>query len=252
MTLRLLLPLLFCLFLPHGAAAQALLPEDPAIRDPYTGWVQKQERVVIVHDLFEMPVATATLARAFRDAGYKTDNLGYNPLSADKQAVFPAMLRNMGERLRHYDGDTVHFACHAFGCVLAHALIARHRPARLGRVVMLVAPWQAPWIRDPEMKWLAPLLENDRLDGANRHLALQLLDEPQRYEAAALTGDRQIYPQRTQPMLQKGSTHTAHLPALAHPLPLLVADADQDSLITDPAVLAQAVHYIAHGRFATQ
>lgn len=224
------------------------MPDDPQIRDPYTGWTQKQERVVIVHDLFEMPVATATLARAFGDAGFKTDNLGYNPLSADKQGILPKMLRDMGERLRHYDGDTVHFACHAFGCVLAHALIARHRPAKLGRVVMLVAPWQATWIRDPQMNWLEPLLAHDRLDGANRRLATELLNEPQTYEAAILTGDRQIYPQHTQNMLAVGSTYSAYLPAITAPVPMWVVEADQESLITDPKALAQAVYYIENGQ----
>lgn len=222
---------------------------EPEIIDPYSGWKSRTERVLILHDLFDTPLATATLASAFRDAGYKIDNTGYNPLRTRYETILPHMLGDVQARAQEYNDDVLHVVCHASGCVLAHALIAKHRPAKLGRVLMLVAPWQASYLQQADAGYLTTLMQDHRLDGANRVLLQELLATTHTYAAGVLTGKRMIYAQQTQTLFADRPDRTAHLPSVQAPAPLRVADADQHSLITDPAVLQQAVYFIENGQF---
>lgn len=235
--------------------AQPQLPHDiPPIND-YSGWKAKQERVIILHDLFDMSIATSTLARGFRDAGYKVDNLGYNPLAAAREAVLPAMIADIYDRMRHYSekGDeTVHFVCSSLGCVLAHGLIYEHRPKKLGRVLMLGNPAYALWLVEGR-DVAGHALQQPQLGTANRIRLQRYLDNPIAYPAAALTGNAMEYPQRTdivfaldeQPYLM----HSIRLPAHTEAISLRVLPATQHNLLTDETAIAEAVHYIDNGSF---
>lgn len=273
------MPALICLFVfffapamaAEGRSTQPAMPQDAVIIDPYKNWqkqqeastnapplsmTQKQERVVIIHDLFDMSVDTSTIASAFRQAGFKVDNLGYNPLSAAKESLLPAMVNDIYDRMKHYsdrDDETVHFVCYALGCALMHGIIYDHRPRALGNVLMLAAPSYAKWFVEGRdvAGWG---LNHPRIGTPNRLRLQAYLDNPLSYKAAALTGTRMVYPQRTDTVFDlQGKTHEEHqlrLPALQSPVTLRVVPASQDGLRTDAAVLQEAVHYIRHGQFS--
>lgn len=257
------MPVLICLlacFHAGGAWAspypsEPQPPKDKPVIDAYDGWQVKRERVVIIHDLFDMSVDTSSMASGFRRAGFKVDNLGYNPLSVNKAHILPAMVDDLYQRMRHYSDkgeETVHFVCYALGCALMHGLLYEHHPQKLGNILMLAAPSYVKWLVEGRdvTDWA---LQHPRLEGANKALLQKYLATPLGYEAAALTGTTMTYARRTVTSFDLADApfqeKTLHVPALTTPVTLRILPATQDGLRTSPAVIAEAVYYIEHGQF---
>jgi pimeloyl-ACP methyl ester carboxylesterase len=191
---------------------------------------------------------------ALRDAGFVTLNVDYDsrrkPLGALADDIHPAIDRFAEGR----DGP-VHFVCHSMGGLLARAYLARHRPARLGRVVMLGTPNGGSEIAD-RLKNLAayraffgPAGQQlvTRRDAATSAL-LPAID----YEAGIIAGNRSVYPITSiglpRPHDGRVSVANTRLDGMAEHI---VIRTSHPWLVRNREAITQTIAFLRHGKFAT-
>lgn len=213
----------------------------------------KRQRVVMLHGIARTSASMYKVARIFRQAGYKDDNVGYR----STQENLAMIIDDVYNRIRGYsdrDDEVVHFVCYSLGCLVTRGIIHQHRPKNLGRVVMLGPPNQgselADYLQDYAVaNWLfGPNLP--RLGTQNRAVLEKLIGNSADYELGIIAGNEALDPigARILPDEDDGRVpveNTKLTGMRAH----LVMEANHTTLLTNDAVLQQALHFIQHGQF---
>jgi pimeloyl-ACP methyl ester carboxylesterase len=152
--------------------------------------------VVLLHGIHRTARSFARMQTALEASGFAALNLDYpsrrKSLEALAEQIHPEIERFAGSL-----GGSLHFIGHSMGGLLARVYLARHRPAELGRVVMLGTPNSGSEIADRLKKFLPYRIlfgpAGQQL-GTRRDATLQALFPPADYPVGIIAGNRSIDP----------------------------------------------------------
>lgn len=207
--------------------------------------------VVLLNGIARTSASLMKLERALRAAGFATLNIDYpsrsKPIAALAEDIHPAITR-FAER-----DAPLHFVAHSMGGLVARVYIAKHRPARLGRVVMLGTPNSGSEVADllrgslPYRKFYGPAGLELTTTPATAPNALPAID----YPVGVIAGSRFIDPVAGLLVLPKPndgrvSVQSAGLAGMADHI---VVKTSHTGLPRHAAAIAQTIAFLREGRF---
>lgn len=155
----------------------------------------RPEGILLLHGIARRSSSLRPMERAFRVAGFATLNLDYPA----RRAALAELVETIATPVAHFAVcvNRLHIVTHSMGGLLARALIARHRPRNLGRVVMLGPPNGGSEIADTLHHFAA----YRRFFGpagselvTRRDDTLKALLGQVDYPLGIIAGDRSVYP----------------------------------------------------------
>ena len=215
--------------------------------------VRRRDGVILLHGIGMSSWTMRVAERTLREAGYRALNLDY-PGRRLGLAALAAHVHEASVRwIAGCDGE-VHFLTHSMGGLVTRVLLTMHRPASLGRVVMLGPPNGGSEIAD----LLARYALYRRVFGpvgleltTRRSAALTTLLGEVDYPVGVIAGRRAIDPLSWMllPKPNDGKVAVAHT-RVCGMTDHLVLPVDHTFMVRDPDVLRAALRFLRFGRFA--
>jgi pimeloyl-ACP methyl ester carboxylesterase len=189
---------------------------------------------------------------ALQGAGFATLNQDY----ASRRKALEALAEDIHPAIRRFaDGvdGSVHFVGHSMGGLLARVYIARYRPKRLGRVVMLGTPNSGSEIADRLRHFRAYRAffgpAGQQL-GTQRNEAVNALFPPVDYPVGIISGNRSIDPvagtMLPKPHDGRVSVENTKLDGMADHV---VVAASHPWLMRNGEPIAQTIAFLRDGKF---
>jgi pimeloyl-ACP methyl ester carboxylesterase len=212
----------------------------------------RQDGVVLLHGISRTRRSLRKMQAAIEAEGFATLNPGYasrsKALEMLAEDIHPAI-----ERFADGIDGSVHFVCHSMGGLLARVYLARHRPQRLGRVIMLGTPNGGSEIAD-RLKDFAPYRlffgpAGQQL-GTQRDDAVAAMLPPADYPVGIIAGDRSIYPLASalmpKPNDGRVSVEKTKLEGMADHV---VVHGSHPWLVWNATAIGQTIAFLRDGRF---
>ncbi|GJE54172.1 MULTISPECIES: esterase/lipase family protein [Methylobacterium] len=210
------------------------------------------EGVVLLHGTVRRAASMGRIEQAFRAAGYATLNLDY-PARQASLGVIAGMLSPEIETFTTRI-SRLHVVTHSMGGLVARALITRHRPRNLGRVVMLAPPNGGSEVADalhrlrPYRRFFGPSgaqLVTRRSEGLARLLGT--VD----YPLGIIAADRSLYPLESLFLLPgpndgRVTVARTRVPGMSGHITLHTT---HPMMMWNRRVIREALHFVREGRF---
>lgn len=211
----------------------------------------ERDTVVMLHGMGRTQHSMSWLAGELRREGFEVVNFSY-PSTRQSIAQSAALLRSQLPAEAATQTGRIHFVTHSLGGIVVRALLKEHRPANLGRVVMLSPPNQGSEVADR--------LRNNcfyRLatGPAGQELGTEAGSTPNRLGAVdfplgVITGDRSFNPLFSAwiPGADDGkvSVRRAQIEGMTQ---FLIVPHSHSFIMRSSKVAAQVVHFLRHERF---
>jgi len=225
------LPFAILVLLVTGGAATwiGFAPPPPAPPDA--------EQIVLLHGLGRTKTAMWYLERRLEEAGYRVHNIGYRSLDEDMGEIVAHVAEKISDA-GTLNAPKLHFVAHSLGGLVARAYIAKHRPANLGRVVLLAPPNGGSPVID---RLRAAGISNMPIGPAGRALGAGDDDLPARlpkpdYPVGVIAGSADL-------LVPADRTR---LDGMAD---FFVVDTGHAWMRNDSEAADQAIHFLRHGKF---
>ncbi len=216
------------------ARAQADAPED----------------VVLLHGLLRSERSMRPLADSLARAGYRTHALGYPSTELPPDALVGYVAREV-ERCCG-DSARLHFVTHSLGGLLVRGYLAKHRPASLGRVVMLAPPnhgseWVDRYRANPLLPWL---LGPTALELGTGPEAFARRLPPADYEVGVIAGTRSHRPGAARVLFGRSDGTVSVASTRLEGMSDFITVRESHTFIMRSAEVGEQVRaFLTHGRF---
>lgn len=210
------------------------------------------EGVVLLHGIARSSRSMLRMEQALQAAGYAT----LNPTYRSRLRPLEALVEELDPAIEAFAGampGQLHFVTHSMGGLLARGYICRHRPGRLGRVVMLGPPNAGSEIADllggtyPYRLFFGPAgAQLTTSQGAALSELLGMID----YPVGVIAGDRALDPfgYLLLPGANDGrvSVASTRIDGIADHITLHVT---HTMMMRNPQVMRQTLAFLRAGRF---
>jgi pimeloyl-ACP methyl ester carboxylesterase len=214
----------------------------------------RQDGVVLLHGISRTARSFRKMQAALDADGYATLNLDY----PSRRKALEGLAEDIDPSVQRFaDGidGSIHFVCHSMGGLLARVYIARYRPERLGRVVMLGTPNSGSEIADRLghlRLYRAFFGPAGQQLGTRRDDAINALFPPVDYPVGIIAGNRSIYPIASTflPKPHDGRVSVANTKLdgmTAH----IVIPSSHPWLVRNSVAVAQTIAFLQDGKFTT-
>lgn len=213
----------------------------------------QRDGVVLLHGVARTSRSCRKLQRAIEASGFATLNLGYDSRRKSLEALAEDIRPEIGRFAEDVEGS-LHFVGHSMGGLLTRVYLAKYRPDRLGRVVMLGTPNGGSEIAD-RLQGFALYRAYFGPAGqqltTRRDAATETLLPAVSYPVGIIAGNRSVDPVSSAFLLPRpndGRVAVANT-RLEGMIDHVVVAASHPWLLQNASAIDQTIAFLRHGRF---